>query len=273
MPAEDAEIIRTVERLLPSARRVKVLAFLDGGWCNDNYQIDVDGQRLVLRQSRFSNQEGHAEERYFDSSCSPELIVYDHESNNLITRWVEGHVLAEQPIDPTAAAGYLRRLHSEIPQGIRRYEPIELILSNYTSGGIVFTPVLPILEEWKPGRLSGCHNDLNPYNIIVNGDQFTTIDWESAGDNDPIFDIVSICHGMRYSDEEFFTAASAYGYPDLTMKFLLQTRIVYVAKEHSWAIDQLAANNPRPEVRRQIQEMEQILRRLISLYERQAAQQ
>lgn len=47
-----------------------------------------------------------------------------------------------------------------------------------------------------------CHNDLNPKNIMFDSDRAWLIDWESAGLNDPLFDLAVMMHAQHLSDEQ-----------------------------------------------------------------------
>ncbi len=43
-----------------------------------------------------------------------------------------------------------------------------------------------------------CHNDLNPWNIIVDAKgRWHTLDWEWVGLNDPVFDVVTLHQGLE----------------------------------------------------------------------------
>lgn len=55
-----------------------------------------------------------------------------------------------------------------------------------------------------------CHNDLNPNNLLCDGEKFWFIDWELAGKNDPLLDLATIAFYLRLSPEKEALFLSAY---------------------------------------------------------------
>lgn len=63
-----------------------------------------------------------------------------------------------------------------------------------------FTP--PADADWNVaipdptgGRLI-CHHDLAPWNLVVDGDRWTFIDWDGAGPGSPLWDLAYAAHGF-----------------------------------------------------------------------------
>ena len=91
-----------------------------------------------------------------------------------------------------------------------------------------------------------------------------TLDWEFAGDNDPLFDLVCLGHGLGYDDAEMDVLAGAYlGVRAPATRRLLDTRIVFELREYAWARGQLALGSEREEVRAQAVAAEKSLVRLL----------
>lgn len=263
-----AEIARVLDRLVPEGERLHVLEYLSGGWGNLNYRIEMAGEHYALRISQSGQQNPDHEIRYMQIENAPELIAYDLEEKHLITRWIEGYVPDDHPLSPSEAAKFLRQLHRVLPTGIAAYGACERILRMYSSGNAsnedirLFTAI-----GWEPRSIYGCHNDLNPWNLLVTPQGVRTLDWESAGDNEPLFDLVGLTYGMRFDDDQTVQCASEYldFHPDLL--YLIDTRIAYLCREHAWAIEQVAFGNARSEVRHQIQESREEILRLYQLRE------
>ena len=77
--------------------------------------------------------------------------------------------------------------------GATRREPARLVREEHESLTRAALQVRP------------CHNDLNPWNVIVSAadpGRWCTLDWEIAGDNDPLFDLICVSEGLGWSLEE-----------------------------------------------------------------------
>lgn len=268
----DAESKRRItgalQRLVPDCDLVQVTRYLSGGWGNRNYKLKMSGEAFVLRLSEEGQQDAKSEIRYMQIENAPELVAYDEEGKHLLTRWIEGYVPESQPLSPSQAANFLKELHRTLPSGITLYDVHERILRMYACGNASREDVRLFTDlNWQPRTLQGCHNDLNPWNLLVTSQGVRTLDWESAGDNDPLFDLVGLTYGFRFDDLQTLQCATEYldSTPDL--QFLMDTRIAYLCREHAWALEQVAIGNPRREVRQQIHESRAEIQRLYDLRE------
>ena len=260
------QITRAIQALVPECDSVQVVDYLSGGWGNRNYKIEMSGESFVLRLSEEGQQDAETEIRYMEIDSAPELVAYDREEKHLLTRWIEGYVPESNPLSPTQAANYLKELHRSIPTGVSSYGAQERIPRMYESGNASAEDVRLFTDlDWQPRTLLGCHNDLNPWNLLVTSRGVRTLDWESAGDNEPLFDLVGLTYGFRYGDLQTLQCATEYleSIPD--PQFLIDTRIAYLCREHAWAIEQVAIGNPRPEVVQQIHEARAEIQRLYRL--------
>lgn len=72
----------------------------------------------------------------------------------------------------------------------------------------------------KTEKLSPCHNDLNPNNILFTQNKIRIIDWESAGMGDPYFDLatVSLFFVFDPKDEDLFLTSYFGASPTLAQK-------------------------------------------------------
>ena len=255
------DILDRVASLYPSARKVEVVGFLPGGWSNHNYRLRIDGVDSVLRIKLRTLDKPGTEIQYLSTAISPNLLAYDPNSGDMITNWVEGELLCDTHIKPCTAAAYLNELHRHIPMGVTTYD-VHRTIRNYLAGSDIDKQVLDIYNSllWEPQISIGCHNELNAWNVIRTADGFCTLDWESAGDNDPIFDLVGFCYGLRFSDDEVNACNSAYVNPT-DSDHLCRTRILYQIREHAWAVDRIKSGSLKPEIHEQlISSREEILR-------------
>ena len=72
--------------------------------------------------------------------------------------------------------------------------------------GLLLKP--PLTLEQQPAQTVTCHNDLNPWNILVTADGWVTLDWEFVGQNDVLFDLVSLHQGLALNVESLPDLAS-----------------------------------------------------------------
>ncbi len=235
------------------------IEYLPGGYTNRNYRLDIDGAAYVLRLGAGATRPANAfERRYLDVVGAPDLVAHNAEAGHLLTRWIEGRTLADAPPTAAEAGAYLAELHARIPTGIRRYDFGAEIEAMFRRAGKVDAAVETRFRklDWHAAEWRGCHNDLNPWNIIREpSGRFRTLDWEMAGDNDRLFDLVGLCMGLgwgmartRACVDACNTAGSALRY---TPGRLRDTLCAYQIREHAWAVAQIAGGNDRPEIRQQ----------------------
>ena len=240
--------IEIISALMPNRGQVEALEYLPGGYTNDNFRFRIDAEVFVVRMVRTPSPRPF--ERYFANlPVAPELIAFDTSSGHMITRWVEGDLLTTSRLSPVEASSYLRELHDAIPSSVTRYDVTEHISRYFEAAGQAGKEQ-PWLERirWNEDGLRGCHNDLNPWNIIRAKTGMRTLDWESAGDNDPLFDVISYCYGAEYGDAESLLCAETYLGRSLSEETLRKTQAIFQLREYAWAISQISAGNVRDEI-------------------------
>ncbi len=236
--------IQTLLRLAPWTEQVKEITYLSGGYSNDNYYVSTNEKNYALR-IRKRPRPSKNEQQYLKISNAPEVAAYDSMTGDMLTRWIDGELIADKPFTIKEAACYLRQLHSEIPSNISHYNVIERILTAVNSANYVKELIKKI--GWKPQTIGPSHNDLNPWNIIRVENGFRTLDWEYAGNNDPIFDLVALCHGLEFSQHETKEVADAF-VSNITNDHIIRTRGIFLLREHAWAVDQIQSGNARDEI-------------------------
>ena len=269
MPTADGQrVLACVRALMPGWRpeRIGQVSYLTGGYANDNYRFEYEGAAYALRIVRHRGGDRESEARFLELAAAPDAVAFDTGSGDLLTRWIPGTLLAKARVPPAMAADYLRALHAEIPAGIRRYDPREAIRHDLARAAAVSPVAATALErlDWTPANVAGCHNDLNPWNILRTDQGWRTLDWEFAGDNDPLFDLVCLGRGLGYGDAALASlAAACYGPGGVAPARLLHTRIVFELREYAWAARQVALGNDRAEIRAQATASEATLRVLL----------
>ena len=235
------DVIDRVKELLPNAQQVEVIQYLDGGWSNRNYRVRVDEIDTVMRLKNPLSVPPDREYLYLENPLAPKVLAYDHTSGDMVTGFVQGELLVNSPISPRIAASYMLELHASIPIGIREYH-VDPIIDSYLEGLRLSKELESIYQSlsWRPQSVCGCHNELNDWNVIKTSNGFCTLDWESAGDNDPIFDVVGLCYGLEFGDKDFAKCVNAYD-ANVDPDHVRRTRVLYQIREHAWALESLAS--------------------------------
>ena len=256
-------MMATIARLAPSwpAERVRNARHLPGGYANDNYRFDLDGDAFVVRVPRtpgfgvsgLSPGAGRsAERRYLGLGAAPRLVALDALGGAMITRFIKGPSLAAAPPPPTQAGAWLRSLHAAIPSGVRGYDPIAAAHEDLASIEDVAPAAAAALRRgWQPAERRGCHNDLNPWNVVRAAGGWRTLDWELAGDNDPLFDVVALAHGLGYEGVALQALLRAYYATPPPAARVRDAQIAFQLREYAWARRQARLGNGRREVREQ----------------------
>ena len=268
--AEETEAVRRVLAALAPAwaeTPLEQIEYLPGGYTNRNYRLQLGGAAFVLRI--VAGRPPHpAETAYLDLPAAPDVVAYDPRHGHLLTRWIDGAVVAEAPLSPAEGAVYLADLHDMVPLGIRRYDyaaEVGAFFQRAQAAGRLDADVQAVFDElrWRPTLACGCHNDLNPWNIIrVHGSAnaraaFRTLDWESAGDNDPLFDLAGLALGLGWSRADALACLRAYcerrriSPASSTEARFDAAMCAYLIREYAWAAAQIATGADRAEIREQ----------------------
>ncbi len=268
------DISATLQRLLHTGQAVSFRAeYLPGGYSNRNYRIWTEHGDYALRI--VDNGPPHSHElRFLAIPAAPDVAAYDTNRGDLLTHWIEGELFAHAPPTPAQAGVYLAELHDQIPTGIRAYRHEAQVNALLRAGARFADPDVVAAHRrlgWRPSILRGCHNDLNPWNIVrdatpANGLAFRTLDWEFAGDNDPLFDLAGLALGLGWDDPETCSCLDSYrelAPPDIataaTPARLRDALAAYRIREYAWAVAQLAAGNDREEIQEQASTMRRVL--------------
>ena len=263
-------VCRVLAALVPAWAEItpERIEYLPGGYTNRNYRVEIDGAAFALRvvEGRAPHP---AEIAYLDLDLAPDVVAYDPRHGHLLTGWIDGDVVAHAPLSPAEGAAYLADLHNVVPFGIRRYDyaaEVGAFFRQAHAAGGLDAEVEAVFNDlrWQPALRCGCHNDLNPWNIIraQGGAEnaptaFRTLDWESAGDNDPLFDLAGLALGFGWSAEDALACFHAYCEqrrirvaPSLEARLHAAMR-AYRIREYAWAAAQIAAGAGRDEIRDQ----------------------
>jgi len=233
--------------------------YISTGYSNRNYSFSYEKEHYIFRlpENRQPFVDYEHESKWLNQLPEDPLlnkpIVLDTKTGQMISRRIEGKLLAEiyeESSDRQLLIEYVASLHDQLPNCDRTY-PLDDLLKQY---GIIDK------KEGLPAtaRYVASHNDLNPWNVIVTEAGWATIDWEFVGNNDPLFDLVTLHQGLKLPMEELFDLC------EQLEKGCGQARVTknlldYWRRECGWAKYQISQGNKRQEILDQVSEAQQML--------------
>ena len=95
------------------------------------------------------------------------------------------------------------------------------------------------------------HNDVNPTNLVWDGERLLLIDWDAAGPNDPFYDLAAVAVFLRMDDETSKALLAAH---DGAMPATLPARFAYdrcwrrlrVSPTSTWRCKRARSVSPPP---------------------------
>ncbi len=184
-----------------------------GGLTNVVYRVNVAGVDYLLRIPGKGTEEyidRRAEKRdaisAAEAGVSAKVLHFDESSGVMLAEYIDGVTLnAERFKDPGSvrrSAEAFRRLHTSGREFVKRFEVFEQIdeylglieklnarvPDGYEAVRERASGVRRVLEA-KPAALAPCHCDPLAENFIDTGERVYIVDWEYAGNNDPMWDL------------------------------------------------------------------------------------
>jgi aminoglycoside phosphotransferase (APT) family kinase protein len=198
------------------------------------HRVDANGRTFVLKISkRDESIDAWRARREIlllaaDAGVAPRVIHTDEARRAVLSVFVAGKPFPAAYLDPrtrqaavTDLGRTLRRVHDlPVPAGTDSRDPREVLATTWS--GLSETPGIPafvgdavrrVLDEPPPrGRRDAVlsHNDVNPGNLIYDGEQLLLVDWDAAGSNDPYYDLAAIAVFHRMDDETCRRLLSAH---------------------------------------------------------------
>ncbi len=176
------EIITTLnhEHFFIDRQIVRASLLDQQGHCNQNYLLHTTRESYLLRlfgkEERDRALEYRLQQLAFLYTLAPEPYLLNLDAGFMVSAYSLGtHKQALSEAQLQTLARCLSTLH-HIPTQKEQIPSHEIL---HHPDASTYEPVL-------------CHHDLNPYNILWQGNTPTLIDWEYSGINDRYFDLASI---------------------------------------------------------------------------------
>jgi thiamine kinase-like enzyme len=212
---------------------------LSGGLTNENYLVEADGARYVVRVPGQSTEllsidranEVHNTRAAATTGIGPKVVEFIPELDVMVLEFIDGPTMSaktlQSPDMATRMATSFRRLHSapRFLQDFNMFQLIEKYLAIVDAHNVVIphdyrehlAAVAEIERAVAVGSLPSvpCHNDLLCENFIDDGGVLRIVDYELSGNNDPCFDLGNTAKEAEFDDELRASLCSAYfGGPD-----------------------------------------------------------
>jgi hypothetical protein len=196
---------------IPSGATAALLFRVDAG--KHPYLLRIEGAPSPLRNPhQYVSQQIAAE-----AGIAPRLLYLDADARLIVTDFVVQKPLRDYPggraaLVPALATLLHRLQHTRVfPVFVTYPDIVSRLLAHVRSTGLFADGLLDAHTEhlsrlceatrWHASALVSSHNDLNPANILFDGERLWWIDWESAYRNDPLADVAILLDNLASTPE------------------------------------------------------------------------
>jgi aminoglycoside phosphotransferase (APT) family kinase protein len=217
------------------------------------YRVETGGEAFVLKiageEDPLTNwhRKLHILQLTANAGLAPRLVHVDEARRAVVSAFAGGRPFPAFYGDPRTREAALaqlgrtiRRLHElPLPPDADVVDPQDALAGTWS--GLATDFVLPafvgdavrrVLAEEPPARERApvlSHNDVNPSNLVYDGEDLLLVDWEVAGPNDPFYDLAAISVFLRMDEGTCLRLLAAYdGEPasSLPARFAYSRRMV-----------------------------------------------
>ncbi|MFY0566839.1 phosphotransferase [Archangium lansingense] len=205
----------------PTTTVTRIAAGLSGAGV---YRVEAAGKAFVLKVAGESENPSdwrrgfHIQRLAADAGLAPRIVHVDEARRAVLTAFVADRSFLASYANPStheAALAQLgrtvRRLHElPLPADLHPLHPREFLAQTWSALQPGFTlpdfardAIQRVLEEEPPadGRaLVLSHNDINPTNLVYDGENILLLDWTTAGPNHPFYDLAVISVFLRMDE-------------------------------------------------------------------------
>jgi aminoglycoside phosphotransferase (APT) family kinase protein len=227
----------TIEDCLPEDLRrpattiTRIAAGMSGAGV---YRVEAAGQSLVLKVAGEAENDAdwrralHVQRLAADTGLAPRIVHVDEARRAVLTAFVADRSFVAFLRNPSTHEAALiqlghtvRRIHAlPLPADARMRDPREMLaqvwngaLAGFALPGFVGDAVQRVLAEEPPAcdrALVLGHNDLNPTNLIYDGESILILDWATAAPMDAFYDLAVLSVFLRMDEGTSLRLLSAY---------------------------------------------------------------
>jgi thiamine kinase-like enzyme len=212
---------------------------LSGGLTNENYLVEVDGMRYVIRVPGQSTEllsidrvnEVFNTKAAATTGIGPGVLEVVPDLDVMVLEFIEGPTMSAKTLRSNEMAQRMatsfRRLHAapRFLLDFNMFRLIETYLEIVEAHNVTipadYRDRLPTVREIeravnaRPLPSVPCHNDLLSENFIDDGSALRVVDYELSGNNDPCFDLGNTAQEAEFDGELRAALCEAYfGRPD-----------------------------------------------------------
>jgi hypothetical protein len=204
LPAELRGPATTITKVAAGLSRAGVYRVESGG---RTFALKIAGEGVPTAAWR---RQLHIQQLAANAGLAPRIVHTDEACRSVVSEFVADRSFPRRYGDPrtreaavTQLGLMLRRVHDlPLPADADGQEPVGFLTALWSGLGTDF-PLPPfvvdavrrVLDERAPvqeGAPVLSHNDVNPSNLLHDGENLLLVDWESAGANDPFYDLAAI---------------------------------------------------------------------------------
>ena len=183
------------------------------------YRVEAGARAFVLKIAAGDDpvwrRKLHVQQLAAARGLAPAVIHVDEARRAVVSAFVVDRGFAPLVMTPATReraldllGKTLRRVHElPVPQSAPAADPRQALagLSATATTVPVFAAELAarVLAETPPPAdrpLALSHNDVNPSNVVHDGERILLLDWDVAGPNDPLYDLATIALFLRFDE-------------------------------------------------------------------------
>jgi aminoglycoside phosphotransferase (APT) family kinase protein len=215
----------------PTTTITKISAGLSGAGV---HRVDAGGRAYVLKLSATDEPVAawrrtlRIRQLAADAGVAPPVVHVDEARRAVLSAFVVNRSFPALYWDPRTHDDALallgrtvRRVHEiPLPPEAEAKDARELLAATWSALGPDFAVpafVRDVVERVLTGRAPAStrapvlsHNDVNPSNLVYDGERLLLLDWEAAGANDPFFDLATVSLFLRMDAATCAKLVAAY---------------------------------------------------------------
>lgn len=226
IPPDRMNSVKTALQTLFGNTTVQQTTLLTAGSQSIIVKLIIDGTPYILRvmdlEDNLFNRQNQIQclKTANELGLGPSCLYFNAHDGVLITEYIQPRKITVTKPWLSEIAASLQTLHSHgsFPEAHQPlFDYMDTLSASLRTRELspLLIHYLDTIDELKAHlvphlKLTSCHNDLNFTNLLYDGEKTYFIDWEAAGQEDPFFDIATICNEFIINDEDMAHFLSQY---------------------------------------------------------------